>query len=283
MSKKSIITLTILVSLMALAAAFMVYVLYNGLPDFSGMTPEEKFERTERKAAEKKVAEAEKTAKLEAKAAGKKAAEAVPEDEPAEAEPVEDAVLPEGCDGPFEVKNCATGKMNFLLLSDGNLTLTETNTDALLWSRPFTGHLAGKAATVDFFANGKLQFLFISGNSLHLYDRLGRVVEGFPVTLKKTVLLGPAVYDFNGQRKYNIIVLNRDNTIDMYNLQGEMPASWKGIAPKEKILGLPEYREVAGKSYWIVHTETNTQVYGFYAGEPLKVLEGNIEANKINL
>ncbi|MCQ2143671.1 MAG: hypothetical protein MJY56_06350 [Bacteroidales bacterium] len=276
MSKKSIIVLSILLSVMALVAGFMVYVLYNGLPDFSGLTPEEKAARAEMKAAMRREAELEK-----AEAALQEASR--PSEEPA-LEPVEEAVeLPEGSDGPFEVKNCATGKMNSLLLSDGNLTLTETATDALLWSRPFTGHLAGKAVTVDYFANGKLQFLFISGNSLHLYDRLGREVEGFPVTLKKTVFLGPAIYDFAGQRRYNIMVLNRDNTVDMYNLKGEVPSSWKGIAPKEKILGLPDYREVAGRSYWILHTETNTQVYGFYAGEPLKVLDGNVEADKINL
>lgn len=281
MSKKSIIVLSILVSVMALGAGFMAYVLYNGLPSFFSTSPEERAMRIEMRAAEKREAK-------QADAGSEKDAvqpqEPMPSEETSSAGSAEvDAVLPEGCDGPFEVKNCATGKMNSLLLADGNLTLTETSSDALLWSRPFPGHLAGKASTIDFFANGKLQFLFISGNSLHLFDRLGREVEGFPVTLKKTVLLGPSVYDFSGQRRYNIVVLNRDNTVDMYNLKGEVPSSWKGISPKEKITGLPEYREVAGKSYWIVHTESNTQVFSFYAGEPVKVLDGNIEADKITL
>lgn len=277
MSKQSIIVLSILVSVMALMAAVMVYFLYNDLPEYSPFNPEGKALRQEKRAAAKMQAEAGKSD------IGMEKADAAVEDVAEESATAGEPVLPEGCDGPFEVKNCATGKMNSLLLADGNLTLTETATDLLLWSRPFPGHLAGRAATVDYFANGKLQFLFISGDALHLYDRLGREVGGFPVTLRKPVLLGPVVYDFSAQRRYNIIVLNRDNTIDMYNLKGVAPSSWKGIAPKEKITGLPEYRVEGGKSYWIVHTETNTQVYDFYAGEPIKVLEGNVEAKKIDL
>ena len=182
--------------------------------------------------------------------------------------------------GPFKVRNTGTGKDNLLSCESGRLSLTEEGNE--LWAVPFDGSLCGRVGCVDFFNNGKLQFLFCSASSLHLYDRLGRPVEGFPLALGKEVALGPDVYDFSGSRKYNIMVLNSDNTVDMYNLKGEMPASWKGIAPQERITGLPEY--IAGsRSLWVVHTEESTLVYPFYGGEPLARYDGNVTASQIDV
>lgn len=183
--------------------------------------------------------------------------------------------------GPFDVRNTGTGKTDQLSAEGGRLTLTEEGVE--LWSVAFPGGLCGRVGNVDFYQNGKIQFLMVSGSSLHLYDRLGRECGGFPVALEKEVLLGPDVYDFNKARRYNIVVLNTDNTIDMYNLQGKKPASWLGMTAPEKITSLPESMNVGGKSYWAVHTASQTLVFGFYGGEPVKVLDGYVPAGEINL
>ena len=102
--------------------------------------------------------------------------------------------------GPFEVKNSGTGKMNrFYQNSHMALCLSEEGKD--LWGVPFKEKLCGTAHNVDYYANGKLQILFGAGSKLYLIDRLGRYVTGFPVDLKKDILLGPDVYDFNGTKK----------------------------------------------------------------------------------
>ncbi|MBQ8499124.1 MAG: hypothetical protein IJ495_00355 [Bacteroidales bacterium] len=177
--------------------------------------------------------------------------------------------------GPFKVKNSGTGKMNeFCQNSNLSLTLREEGKD--LWSIPFDSRICGRASTVDLYANGKLQIIFGAGSRIWVLDRLGRKVTGFPLDLKKEILLGPDVYDFAGKKKYNIMVLHKDNTIEMYNLQGTKPSAWKGIAvPGETIKGLPERIDLSGSTFWIVRTSVRTLVFPFYGGEPLTVLEGN--------
>lgn len=178
--------------------------------------------------------------------------------------------------GPFAVKNSGTGKQNvFSQQEDMHLCLKDEN-GKVLWNVDFKTPLCGCANTVDYFANGKLQILFASGSHLYLIDRLGRFVKPFPVNLGKDILLGPDVYDFNGTRKYNVMVLHKDNTIDMYNLQGRKPADWKGIACKETITGLPEMLKVSGKTFWAVRTSQQTLIYPFYGGEPLNVSGGSM-------
>jgi len=104
---------------------------------------------------------------------------------------------------------------------------------------------------------------------------LGRFVNGFPVDLKKDILLGPEPYDFNGTRRYNVMVLHKDNRIEMYNLKGNKPDSWKGITAAETIKALPERIQLGGKSFWVVRTSIQTLVFPFVGGEPLTVMEGD--------
>lgn len=176
--------------------------------------------------------------------------------------------------GPFEVKNSGTGGTNLLAQqSNYYLSFQEMNGKGI-WSVPFGGPLCGRVESIDYYANDKIQFLFASGSKLYLLDRLGRFVSGFPAELGKEVLLGPDAYDFTGAKGYTVTVLHTDNTIGMYNIHGAVPEGWKGIAPDEKIITLPELVTVDGNRYWAVRTAVQTQIYPFYGGEPLYRQEG---------
>lgn len=180
-------------------------------------------------------------------------------------------VIPEG---PYEVKNCGSGKMNkFYQNSHLSLCLSEDGKD--LWGIPFQHRICGVAKTIDYYANGKLQILFGAGSKIYLIDRLGRFVNGFPIDLGKEILLGPEPYDFNGVHRYNVMVLHKDKTLEMYNLKGHKPDSWKGIRTKETIKALPELISVGQKSYWVVRTSVQTLIYPLMGGEPLTVYEGD--------
>ncbi len=181
-------------------------------------------------------------------------------------------VIPEG---PFRVKNSGTGKMNlFYQNSHGFLCLQEEGGKSL-WGVPFKGKLAGTAYNVDYYTNGKLQILFGSGSGIYVIDRLGRFVTGFPVDLGKEILVGPDLYDFNGTRAYNIMVLHKDNTLEMYNLKGKKPASWKTITAPETIKALPERLEVGGSTFWVVRTAIQTLIYPFGGGTAVTAFKGD--------
>ena len=173
--------------------------------------------------------------------------------------------------GPFEVTNSGTGKPNlFYQAPNLSLCLKDKESGKGLWGVSFDKPICGAAACVDYYANGKLQFLFAAGSQLYLIDRLGRFVSGFPVELGKTVLIGPDVYDFSGAHAYTAMVLHRDNTIGMYDLHGVQPSAWKGISSADTILSLPVLAKADGKRVWVVRTAGGEQVFDFWGGEPLK-------------
>lgn len=172
--------------------------------------------------------------------------------------------------GPFEVKNSGTGKTNLFYQNENMYLCLKEKEGTGLWGVTFSEPICGSVETIDFYNNGKLQFLFAAGSKLYLIDRLGRFVSSFPVDTGKDILWGPAVYDFSGAKGYTAMVLHKDNTIEMYNLHGVKPAEWKGISSADTILGLPALVEEKGVKYWLVETARQKEVYDFWGGEPLK-------------
>ena len=176
--------------------------------------------------------------------------------------------------GPFPVLNSATGQTNsFYQNANLFLCLNDENGKGV-WGVPFKQPICGAVEGIDYYANGKVQFLFAAGSSLYLIDRLGRFVGGFPVNLGKDVLLGPKAYDFTGAKGYTVMVLHKDNSLEMYNLHGQKPAGWKGIHAPETVKALPSLLEVGNQKYWVVRTSIRTLVYGVDGGDPLTRDEG---------
>ena len=114
---------------------------------------------------------------------------------------------------------------------------------------------------IDYLKNNKLQMLFGSGDKVYLLDRLGRKVGKFPVSLGKQILLGPDVYDFNGDKTYTMMVLHKDNTLVQYDIDGKPVPGWNTVSLEERIISLPEPLEVGGRMFWIVRTSYQTLLY----------------------
>lgn len=177
--------------------------------------------------------------------------------------------------GPFKVRNSATGKDNtFYQNSHLSLCLQDENGKDM-WGIPFKFPVCGYVTAIDYYNNGKLQYLFAADSKLYLIDRLGRFVGGFPVDLGKKIVVGPEVYDFTGAKGYTAMVLHRDNTVGLYDLHGRTAPAWKGITARETIKSLPELLEGKGRKYWVVRTSSQTLVYPFNGGEPLVKGEGD--------
>ena len=273
MKRRTLISIIVLITVLASVIAGMVVALYADIPvriASQSVGPAELHAASQPEEQTQEVQDtAENVDDAIAEAADEPAQKAGTEQEKTEAKAVEEpeVAVPEG---PWEVKNAATGKI-CLFGQKEDMSLYLEQDGKTLWSQPFKGgKLCGNAAAVDYYNNGKLQYAFAAGSKIYLYDRLGRPVKGFPTELGKEILLGPAVYDFNGLKRYNILVLHADNSIQMYNFKGVRPDKWKGIAPGAKILSLPELITEGKNSFWLVRTAAGEEKWPFYGGEKLK-------------
>ena len=177
--------------------------------------------------------------------------------------------------GPFKVLNCATGKINTLYQNSHLSICLRDENGKDVWGVPFKSKIRGYVQEVDYYNNGKIQYLFAAGSQMFLIDRLGRFVSGFPSETGKKIAAGPAVYDFTGAKGYTAMLLHTDNTVGYYDLHGKQVPSWKGITADETIKSLPELLEGNGVRYWVVRTSAQAMVFPFTGGEPLVKGEGN--------
>ncbi len=99
-----------------------------------------------------------------------------------------------------------------------------------LWMRVLDGPLLGAVHQVDRFQNGKLQMLCATAKTCYLIDRNGKDVAGFPVALKVPAAAPPAVFDYDGQRDYRVLIPLKDRTILNLGLDG---VAVKGWAPRK--------------------------------------------------
>ena len=176
--------------------------------------------------------------------------------------------------GPFPIINSATGKTNFLYQANGAIGLKD-ETGKALWGVPFSQTICGTAHNVDYYDNGNLQILFGAGSNVYLMARNSAPVAGFPKNLGKEILLGPDVYELGQDTKYIMMVLHKDNTLEMYDFSGKKPSYWKGIECKEPIRGLPERLTVGDRNFWAVRTASQILIYPFEGGKPINSFSGN--------
>lgn len=164
-------------------------------------------------------------------------------------------------EGPFPVKNFIDGSTNWLEQLDNNdLRLLGASRNPV-WTVKFTEPLCGTVRQIDYLKNNKLQMLFGAGDKVWLLDRLGRKVGHFPISLRKDILLGPDVYDFNGDRNYTMMVLHKDNTLMQYDIDGKQIPGWNTITLGEKIMALPECIKIGNGVYWAVRTSYQALLY----------------------
>ncbi len=165
--------------------------------------------------------------------------------------------------GPFEVYNFSSKKTNYLQQqSDNTLRLLDHNKRQVR-KIAFKNEICGKVEQIDYLKNNKLQMLFAAGNQLWLLDRLGRWVSGFPKNLPSAVLLGPDVYDFRKDKNYVVMILHKDNSLQMYDIDAKPLAAWNKISLKEKIIQMPELLEVGQNKYWVVRTTRQMLIYDY--------------------
>lgn len=161
---------------------------------------------------------------------------------------------------PVPLINHKTGEKE-LVCQDLNANLyLLSNTGKILWKKNVAETILGQPAQVDFFANGKLQMLFVTQNYIHLVDRNGNYVAGFPVRIKSGAAAGLTVFDYDNSKKYRLWLPLKNNTVvclgtDCKSVEGFVPVVLK--AP----LARPVAHLLLQQKDYFVLTDTLGNVY----------------------
>ncbi len=135
-------------------------------------------------------------------------------------------------------------------------------TGNLLWKKTIDETIQSSIYTVDIFKNGKLQLLFNTKNYLHLIDRNGNYVQGFPVKLPAAVTSDITLLDYDGDKDYRIFLACADKRIYNFNLYGVKTEGFAPVKTDDEVT-LPVSYVRVGSSDYLLTADVSGKIYAF--------------------
>ena len=157
---------------------------------------------------------------------------------------------------PALVVNHNTREKEIFIQDALNKIYLINSTGRVLWEQKLEGPLIGGVQQVDFYKNGKLQYLFNTAGKLHMIDRNGNYLERYPVALRSEATAPLALFDYDKSRDYRIFIPGRDRKIYLYDIEGNVIPGWK-FGKTESLVSDPlQHFRIGDKDYILVRDRT---------------------------
>lgn len=153
---------------------------------------------------------------------------------------------------PHIVEDHITSNYNLLVFDAVNNMYLIDPEGKIRWKKKLAEEHIGEVFVVDYYKNGKYQFLFNSANYLYLIDRNGNNVSGYPIKLRSQATNGIVVFDYNDRKDYRILVSCADKLTYNYELNGKQVDGWQKPRSLEIVTKQVERLIAAGKDYIII-------------------------------
>lgn len=101
-----------------------------------------------------------------------------------------------------------------------------TNEGRIRWTVPLPERIMSEIFQVDYYKNGKLQYLFNTKSKLYLIDRDGNNVAHFPVEFRSPATNGMNVFDYDNNRNYRYFVACENKKVYAYDYSGKIVTGW---------------------------------------------------------
>ena len=101
--------------------------------------------------------------------------------------------------------NHVTQEKEIFIQDRENFIYLINSSGRILWKIKLESQILSDIYQIDYYKNGKLQYLFNTETKIHLIDRNGNNVENYPVTLRSPATNGIAVFDYEKNKDYRII------------------------------------------------------------------------------
>ncbi len=158
---------------------------------------------------------------------------------------------------PFVVRNHVNSNLE-VIFQDANQSLyLTTRQGEILWKQPVNGSIIGPIHQVDYYNNKKLQYLFFTDSLVHLIDRNGEMVEGFPKPYSSPMTIdGSAVIDYDNSKRYRYLAKDRRGNITLFDKEVNALEGWNPLELGSELLQTPFHVRVRGRDAFVAVERT---------------------------
>ncbi|MCB2197121.1 MAG: DUF3352 domain-containing protein [Bacteroidetes bacterium] len=172
---------------------------------------------------------------------------------------------------PVLVTNHYT-KENEIFVQDLNNKIYLINkVGRILWKLQLNEEINSEIYQVDYYKNGKLQLLFSTKGKLHCIDRNGNYVERYPVKLRSEASTGMALFDYDKNMNYRILVPCKNKNVYLYNIEGSLVNGWKFGQTDGHVTTSVQYFRVKTKDYLVFADDVRVYILNRRGEERIQV------------
>ncbi|MFT6872386.1 MAG: hypothetical protein ACJAVN_001392 [Roseivirga sp.] len=158
---------------------------------------------------------------------------------------------------PFVVRNHNDASREIVFQDAENHIYLTSSQGEVLWKREVGEQIRGDIHQVDFYNNKKLQYLFFTDFLVHLIDRNGSDVEGFPVQFSANLPIGgSSVIDYDNNKRYRYLTKDRRGNLYLFGKEGALLDGWNPKPIGGSLLQTPFHVRVRGRDCFVVVEKT---------------------------
>ena len=172
---------------------------------------------------------------------------------------------------------------NEIIVQDNEKVIYLVDSDFKIgWQRPLFLPIVGQIHQIDFYKNEKLQYAFITNDSLYVIDRKGKNVADFPKYLAPH-LKSLEIIDYDQKRNYRFSITTHQGDAFLTDKSGSPLEGWNPYHFEKDIIGSMRHFRIGGTDVFTV-VLANGKIFllsrraKVYKGFPLK-LDLNTESD----
>lgn len=179
---------------------------------------------------------------------------------------------------PFPVYDHVAKENKFVVFDNqSNIYLVDIKGN-IIWKKALNDQPISDVYQVDFYSNGKIQYLFNSKRYIYCIDLLGNWVSGYPLKLSSDAQNPIAVFDYNNNKDYRIVYVDSKGVIQNYSKEGKVVSGWKAPDLLYKISNPAQLCVKGGNKYLIFAMDNGNVILTNQTG----TLQMRIEKSFIN-
>lgn len=168
---------------------------------------------------------------------------------------------------PFIFTNHNDGKREMLIFDSQNFLYRIDEEGKLQWKIPIQEAPMSNISVVDFYKNGKFQYIFNSANYLYLIDLNGNRVDQFPFKLPATAIGSMSLMDYDGKNDYRVLIPLVDGKLHNFTLERKPTPGWEEPVFDRKYISPVEHYRLGSKDFLLFEDTLGNVVFANRRGE----------------
>ncbi|WP_424964124.1 hypothetical protein [Ekhidna sp.] len=153
---------------------------------------------------------------------------------------------------PFLVRTHAHKDFDILLQDSTNTVYYLDPNQNALWSENVEGRVISDIYAIDYYKNGKIQYLFATASKVFMIDRTGTSIPGYPKTLPSSSKIGHLnLIDYDRSRNYRLAITDTDGNIYLTDKDMKLLTGWNPRKMNRTAIGPMDHARLGRKDVMI--------------------------------